>query len=90
MMGANEHTTFQQERMTGVRRTQDIPIEPHDRNRTNTAPAREPHRSAEQPPRAQSLQPELQPAKRNAAPARNSPSHEAKQRLFASARNIAP
>ena len=48
------------------------------------------NRPADRPPRAQSLQPELQPAKRNIPPARNSRTHKSEYRFFASARNTAP
>ena len=53
--------------MTGVNRTKDISTEPH--------------RRAEQPPRAQSPLPELKPAGRNIAPARNSLTCKAQQRI---------
>ena len=74
----------------GRDRTQDIPREPHDRRRTNAVLMPEPHRRAERPPRAQSPLPELQPAGRNIAPARNSRTGEANERPAASARTNAP
>ena len=43
-------------------------------------------RPADQPPRAQTLLPALKPAKRNIAPARNSRSYKARQRIAATAR----
>ena len=48
------------------------------------------HRPADRPPRAQSLQPELQPAKRNIPTARNSRTHHPHQHIAASAWNTAP
>ena len=48
-------------------------------------------RRADQPPRAQTLLPELQPAKRDIAPAHDSRSYKAEQRIAAIARtNAAP
>ena len=75
MTGVIERKTYREERMTGVNRTKDISTEPH--------------RRAEQPPRAQSPLPELKPAGRNMAPARNSLTCKAQQRIAAIARNIA-
>ena len=74
----------------GREQTHDIPIESHDRHRTNTAPRVSRPAPADRPPRAQSPLPELKPAKRNAATARNSRTHHPHQHIAASARNTAP
>ena len=57
---------------------------------TEPAAATKLHRPADRPPRAQSLQPELQPAKRNILPAHNSRTHHPHQHIAASARNTVP
>ena len=64
-----------QKRTTGTKRTQ--------------APQQNYNRCAEQPPRAQTPGPELKPARRNISPARNSLTHDNRQRIAASARTNA-
>ena len=56
---------------------------------TESAATTKLHRPADRPPRAQSLRPELQPAKRDISTARNSRTHHPHQHIAASARNTA-